>query len=232
MNTTETKPSPVPADHKKGWLRRNLWSVVIILAITGATIALFFFQEQLSGLKELGYVGAFLVSVVSNATIVLPMPSLIILLPIGAAFNPLYVGLAAGVGGAIGEMTAFAAGYSGRGIWHDNKRYQQAVAWLKKWGMAVVFLFAVTPMPIDVMGLAAGNLRFPAWKYFTACLPGKTIKYIALAYTGFYGWEAFLERGAFFRCVVAAGVGLGGTTLLLFLALFLEDWTWRRQGPR
>lgn len=229
MNTNETQSSPGTAGRKQGWLRRNIWSVVIILAITGATVTLFFFQDQLAGLAELGYVGAFLVSVVSNATIVLPMPSLIILLPIGAALNPLYVGLAAGVGGALGEMTAFAAGYSGRGIWRDNKRYQQAVTWLRRWGMAVVFLFAVTPMPIDVMGLAAGNLRFPAWKYFAACLPGKTIKYILLAYAGFYGWEAFLEGGMFFQCVVAVGVGLGGTALLLFLALFAENWAWRRR---
>ncbi|MCX6003011.1 MAG: VTT domain-containing protein [Chloroflexi bacterium] len=144
----------------------------MFLLVVGITVALFLSRDEITKFGNYGYLGAFLISVFTNATILLPMPSILLIFPLGAAFNPLYVGLAAGFGGAIGEMTAYLAGYSGRGVWHNNPNYLKAVAWLKRWGMLIVFIFSVSPMPLDLMGLAAGNLRFPAWKFFLPCWPG------------------------------------------------------------
>jgi VWFA-related protein len=50
------------------------------------------------------------------------MPGLVVLIPMGAAFNPFFIGLAAGVGGAMGEMTAYMAGYGGRGMGGMGRR--------------------------------------------------------------------------------------------------------------
>lgn len=211
------------------WLKNNFLSLLIFTVVVAITVSLFFFQDKLAQLKNWGYLGAFVISVTANATVVLPMPSLVILLPMGAAFNPVFIGLAAGLGGTIGEMTAYLAGYSGRGIWHDNKAYLRAVTWLKKWGMPVVFLFAVTPLPIDVMGLAAGNLRFPARKYFVACLPGKIIKYIILAFTGQQFYGLFINSSEFRTGLLATGLAIVAVVALLTLALFLEHLTWQRR---
>ena len=219
---TGTKP-------KGDWLRRNFVSVLMFVAVAGITVALFFFQDQIVRLQNWGYLGAFIISITANATVVLPMPGLAILLPMGAAFNPFYIGLAAGVGGAIGEMTAYLAGYSGRGIWSDNKWYLRAVSWLQKWGTPVIFLFAVTPLPLDVMGMAAGNLRYPWWKYFVACIPGKIIKYIVLAYAGQQFYATFMSSAHFRVCLASFCAAAGVTLILVALALFLEDWAWKRQ---
>jgi membrane protein DedA with SNARE-associated domain len=230
--TNQPSPQEQPTNEASGsWLKRNFLSLLLFIAVFAVTVVLFFFQDKIAELKSWGYLGAFLVSLTANATIVLPMPSLILLLPIGAAFNPWFVGLAAGLGGAMGEMTAYLAGYSGRGIWHDNKAYLQAVNWLKKWGMPVIFIFSATPLPLDVMGLAAGNLRFPAWKFFTACLPGKIIKYIVLAFIGKQFYDLFMKSSEFRICLLSISVAVGVVLVLLALGLFLEHRTRNKQQP-
>jgi len=75
----------------------------------GLTIALFIFRKEVVRLGNYGYLGTFFLSMFTNATIILPMPSILMIIPLGATFNPLYIGLVAGVGGAIGEMTAYVA---------------------------------------------------------------------------------------------------------------------------
>ncbi len=226
INPNNSEKRPPLAN--KSWLSRNYLALVMFLLVLGITIALFVFKNEIIKLGNYGYLGTFLISVFTNATIILPMPSILIIIPLGATFNPLFIGLVAGIGGAIGEMTAYVAGYSGRGIWHDNPNYIKAVGWLKKWGMLIVFVFSVTPMPIDIMGLAAGNLRLPAWKFFLPCWPGKTIKYIILAYAGYWGWEAYNRNETLKTSLTVSGIVIAGIIVLFGLALLLENWDWKR----
>jgi len=211
------------------WLKRNFLSVIIFTFVFAITVFLFFIQDKLTALGDAGYLGVFLVSLAANATIVLPMPSLLIMLPLATVLNPLYVGLVAAAGGAMGEMTAYLAGYSGRGIWHDNKNYLRAVGWLRKWGIWVIFVVSATPLPIDVMGLAAGNLRFPAWKYLIGCVPGKIVKYVSLAYATAWGWDTYITSEYFRKNLLAAGAGVGLVILILAIALFIENLTWKKR---
>ena len=224
-----TGPDNPKTPLQRNWLKRNALAIIASSFVIAVTIGLFLFQAKIKELGNYGYLGAFLISVLTNATIILPMPSLILLFPLGAAFNPVYIGLAAGVGGAIGEMTAYVAGYSGRGIWHDNPSYLKAVNWLKKWGMLVVFVFSASPMPLDIMGLAAGNLRLPAWKFFVPCLPGKIIKYIILAYAGAWGWNLFITDAGFRTNIYVTAGAVMIAAVLMILGLLLEHWDWHRQ---
>ena len=230
MTTPHPKLQNTKPPEKRNWFKRNAVAILMALLVIGITVGLFLFQHEIKRLGNYGYLGAFLISLLTNATIILPMPSLLLLFPLGAAFNPVYVGIAAGVGGAIGEMTAYVAGYTGKGIWKDNPGYLKAVAWLKRWGMLVVFLFAVSPMPLDLMGLAAGNLRLPAWKFFVPCVPAKIIKYIILAFIGAWGWDMFLHSPVFRTTLYITVATLIGTALLLILALFLEKQHWHKQA--
>jgi membrane protein DedA with SNARE-associated domain len=226
MNKSET-PAPLV---QKSWLKRNFLAVTMFVLVLAVTIALFILRNEILKLGNYGYLGTFVLSVATNATILLPMPSILMILPLGATFNPLYIGLAAGIGGAIGEMTAYIVGYSGRGIWNNNPNYIKAVGWLKKWGMLVIFVFSVTPMPLDIMGIAAGNLRLPAWKFFLPCWPGKTIKYIVLAYVGYWGWAAFIKNHSLQRTLLAASIATASVVILIVLALVLEKYTWQKQS--
>jgi membrane protein YqaA with SNARE-associated domain len=210
------------------WLRRNFVSILMFIGVIGITIFLFSIQDELKGLGNAGYLGVFVISLAANATIVLPIPTLIVVLPLATVLNPFYLGVVAGVGGAIGELTAYVAGFSGRGIWGNNKAYQQAVAWLKKWGIWVVFFVSATPLPMDVMGLAAGNLRFPAWKYLVGCIPGKIVKYALLAYATAWGWDTYVNSATFRENILAFGVGVGVTLILLVIAIWLENTNWKK----
>ena len=197
--------------------------------VLGVTIVLFIMRNEILKLGNYGYLGTFLLSLGTNATIILPMPSILMILPLGATFNPLYIGLVAGLGGALGEMTAYVAGYTGRELWHDNPNYIKAVGWLKKWGMLIVFIFAATPMPLDIMGLAAGNLRLPAWKFFLPAWPGKTIKYVVLAYAGYFGWKAFISNESLRTTLLITTIAAFSVLVLLVLALVWEHFDWKKK---
>jgi hypothetical protein len=88
------------------------------------------------------------------------MPSILMMLPLGAAFNPLYIGLVAGLGGAIGEMTAYVIGYTGRGIWNDNPNYIKSYRMVEKVGYAHCVPFFRDP---DAARSYGDRCRHPAF---------------------------------------------------------------------
>jgi len=209
-------------------VKRKVIPLLILFLVIAITVCLFLYRDKVAQLGNYGYLSAFLICLVANATIILPMPGIIILFALGAAFNPVLVGLAGWRGGTIGEMTCYWLGYSGRGVVENRRFYDRAVQWLKKWGVLTVFIFALTPLPFDVLGIAAGLLRFPFGKFFVACWCGKTLVYIGMALAGAWGWEAFV-KGLLFTSPVSVGVAAALATLaLLVLALFIEDWAWKR----
>ena len=207
--------------------KRKLIPVLTVLFVAAITVALFLFRDRVSELGNYGYLGAFLISLVGNATVVLPVPTFMLVFAFGATFNPFLVGIVSALGGTIGEMTCYLLGFSGRGVVENRQLYDRAMRWLQKWGALTVFVMAVTPSPFDVMGMAAGLLRYPFWKFFLATLCGKTIKYIVMALAGAWGWE-FIMGGmnpAMYAILAALAAGV-----LLVVALFIEDWTWKRSN--
>jgi len=119
---------------------------------------------------------------------------MLLIFALGAAFNPVLVGLVAAFGGTIGEITGYVLGYSGRRILPSDNIYTKAEKWLREWGTMAVFIFAlIPPLPIDIVGIAAGTLRFPLWKFLLACLFGKALLYTGMAFAGAWGWEVVLR---------------------------------------
>jgi len=179
-------------------LKKRVISFLTLFLVIAITIALFLlFQNNPDKIKEFenyGYPGAFLISLVSSATIILPTPGLLLLIALGAAFNPVLVGLVGAVGGAVGEITGYVLGHSGRGLTQRNKLFVKAEGWMKRGGFVTIFLFSLLPfLPVDIVGVVAGALRFPIWKFLLACFLGKAILYGVMVQTGGWGWEALLD---------------------------------------
>jgi membrane protein YqaA with SNARE-associated domain len=152
------------------------------------------YPEKVELLQNYGYLGAFLVSLVLNATIILPAGNFLILFTLGAVLpSPTLVGLAGGLGAAIGEMTGYIAGYSGQAIVSRQKMYASIKRWVEKWGTLTIFVMAIVPIVFDLVGLAAGVVRFPLWKFFIACWLGRTILYLVIAWGGAMGWQFLLR---------------------------------------
>jgi len=184
--------------NNRHWLRGKLIPLLTLLLVIAIMVGIFYFYrhypDRITQLKGYGYLGAFLISLILNATIVLPAGNILILAILGATLpSATMVGLAGGVGAAIGEMTGYMAGYSGQAIVQRQKVYANLEGWVKKWGAVTIFLLSVVPFFFDLAGIAAGVLRFPLWKFLLACWLGRTILYIVIALAGVQGWEAILR---------------------------------------
>jgi len=194
MSNTTGGGNQVEAGKKAG-LKKRIVPISAVLLALGISIALFLYRDQVSQLGDYGYVGAFLVCLVSNATIILPVPGIVVLFALGATLNPILVGLAGAAGGIIGEMTGFMVGYGGREVVPSGSRmYARAENWMRRWGGWAVFAFAAVPLPVfDLAGVVAGVLRYPLWKFLLIGWVGKSIKYVILVLAGAWGWEALLD---------------------------------------
>jgi len=179
---------------KGQWLKKRIIPILAVLLAVGVTVALFLCRDQVSQLGDYGYLGAFLVSLISSATVILPVPGLVVLLALGASLNPVLVGLVGAAGGIIGEVTGFMVGYGGREVVQDNRMYARVENWMKRWGALAIFAFAAVPLPVfDVAGVVAGALGYPLWKFLLVGWVGKSIKYVVLVVLGAWGWEAVLR---------------------------------------
>jgi uncharacterized membrane protein YdjX (TVP38/TMEM64 family) len=165
-----------------------------IAVVIGASIAAVYFRNHLQELAGYGYLAVFLVGLVSNATVILPIPGLAVSSLLGSVFNPWLVGIVGGLAQALGESSGYLVGYSGQTLVDENPTYHRLVGWMGRHGMLTIFLLALVPNPVfDLGGIAAGALRFPFWRFLLSCSAGKVVKNIAFALAGYYGLDTLLR---------------------------------------
>ncbi len=187
---------------KKSKQRRFLFitALLLVIAVTvGLQLVYGLHPERLKELRTHLYLGAFLISLIGNATIIFPGAVIVILSNLGiliygstGLWGPIIVGLVGGVGAAIGETTGYIAGYSGREIVEKRKMYHGIERRVKSWGALAIFLFSMIPFIFDLVGIAAGILRFPFWRFFLFCGLGRMILYIIFVTLAAMGWKALL----------------------------------------
>ena len=165
----------------------NILRVVAVLAVIGITVYIFSIRDRVEEFTQYGYFGIFLVMLLANATVILPAPGVAVVFAMGSVFNPLGVALSAGVGGAIGEMTGYLAGFSGQAIVENTQIYNRILPWIKKYGAWVILVLSAIPNPFfDFAGIAAGIAKIPLWQFLLACWVGQTIKMTMFAFAGYY----------------------------------------------
>ncbi len=173
-----------PQPSKKGFLR-TYWRLSFIILSLAISVLIVACRDKLAQFAGYGYPSVFLLSFLGNATIILPAPSLAFVFAMGSVLNPLWVGLIAGVGEALGELTGFMAGYGGQPVVERYDIYQRFHDYMGRYGLIVIFVLSAIPNPFfDLAGLAAGALRVPVWQFLLACWFGKTLKTVAVAFLG------------------------------------------------
>lgn len=159
------------------------------------------FSEQ--RLKGLGYAGIFIANLASTATVFVPVPGITaagqaLIVTGGSELNPVAAGVLGGLGMALGEITAYAAGAVGREFARGRQiggpmwfrrgvlKAIAAVGWLMaRYGMLTLFFLAAIPNPLfEVAGLTAGSVRMNFWRFMAAVTLGKVIRGLALAFFG------------------------------------------------
>ncbi len=183
-------------------LRNKAIPLLTLLLVVAISVGLFLLgrdPELVARLRSYGYLGAFLISLIGNASVLLPGIVLPILSGLGIVMysatglaGPVIIGLAGGAGAALGEVVGYMAGYSGRGIVERSHLYGRLVAWVRRWGTIAIFIFTLVPLFFDLVGLAAGALRFPLWKFILICWLGRSLLYTVFILLAALGWEAVL----------------------------------------
>ncbi|HAF61423.1 MAG TPA: hypothetical protein DCK95_03750 [Anaerolineaceae bacterium] len=166
--------------------RQILTSVLTIVVLILFSIFLFSNRDQIQKLGHYGYPGIFLISLLSNATIIFPVPGVLITSAMGAVFNPLWVAVTAGCGAAIGEISGYVAGAAGKFVVEDKDWYEKIMDAMRKYGGWIILILAFIPNPLfDLAGIAAGVLHIPLWKFLLFCGIGKILKMLVFSYSGF-----------------------------------------------
>ncbi len=179
--------------------RQRVLQILALLAAVGITAGLTLLPIDWQHLdweclKPYGYLGVFVLTLLSDATVIVPFPGLAGIFVTGGFLNPILVGIAGGIGSALGELTGYLAGYGGRAIIEDRALYNKLEKWMQRNGTLTIFVLSVIPNPVfDVAGITAGVLKFPLWRFLVACALGKAIKFIVIAFAGALSLDFILQ---------------------------------------
>jgi len=179
----KTHISDLPSESPNPWI--TVARVLSILVVIVLTIFIYSVRDQAEDLAIYGYPGIFLLSFMTNATVFLPAPGIAVVFAMGAIFNPVFIALAAGAGGALGELSGYLAGFSGQSVLERTKIYDKYHSWIQKNGFFSVLILAALPNPFfDVAGVIAGILKMPIFRFLFAVWIGVTIKMFLFAWFG------------------------------------------------
>jgi len=189
--------APLPAHRSRFTLRQKvaatIWLSVFIV------VAMVAFQDTLAHLGSWGYLGAFLINGISSATIVLPAPGGAIVLFMAPDYQPMLLGLAAGLGGTMGSLTSYLVGAHARPTLQSRRNYSLASRIMNRFGSVILLTATLLPIsPGDFAGILAGISRYPLWKYVMYVGIGSVVKMTIMIYAA--------------------------TTSLVWLQGWLQDW--------
>ena len=165
-------------------LPAKLYDLAAVLLLAAFSAAAFAMSGFVKAHASETYLGIFLVCFVANATVLLPAPSLLVVLQYSMLLHPAAVALAGALGASLGEMVGFLAGAHG-GRFAGGRLSKKLKALLPRRPYGLVFAFSALPLPLfDVVGMTAGAARLPALPFYLACLAGKLLKMLALVWAG------------------------------------------------
>lgn len=179
----------------KPWKNERLLKILAIAFVLALIICAVLLNDRLPHYKSIGYVGVFVLSLVGSATIMVPVPGIAAVCA-GPSLGlfPLWVGLIASVAEALGELLGYLIGFSGRSFAEGNRLYPRIERWMQHRGWIVLLVASSIPNPLfDLIGIAAGTLKYPIWRFLIAVWGGKLVKSTTIAYACFYGIEWVLR---------------------------------------
>lgn len=136
---------------------------------------------------QYGYFGVFLMSLLGSMSIIFPVPYTVILFTLGSLdmFNPILLAIACGVGAAIGELSGYLLGLGGRKIIGEQSRRKMEffLKIFERFGPVAVFIFALTPLPDDLLFIPLGMMRYSFLKAFIPAILGKICMSLIIVYS-------------------------------------------------
>lgn len=193
MSEEKISASPIPQiqfvheDPKAIQPLRLIASVVVIGVITVASFWVALNPQWVLGFGSWGYVGAFIISLIASATIILPAPGIAVVIAMGTALDPVLLGIVAGIGSAVGELSGYLAGTSGRAFIPDRQRtqFERLHRLTDRYGAILLLGLSAIPFPLfDFAGIIAGMIKIRIATFLSMVAVGKSIKYIIMIMLG------------------------------------------------
>jgi membrane protein YqaA with SNARE-associated domain len=164
-------------------------------------LAVVYFGKEVQQLQRYGYLGAFLISILGGATIIIPVPMLAVVFALGGVMEyPWLVGISAALGELIGALTIYMTGHGAGKALHSSKHgriqaaYERMLNLMERRGSITLFIVASVVNPFFYpTALAAGALRFGLKKYIPIVLAGKLIKCMTVVYAGYWGLKGIFR---------------------------------------
>jgi membrane protein YqaA with SNARE-associated domain len=186
---------------------------------------------------QYGYLGIFLISLLGATAIFVPIPYTLVIFILGGlvddfgnwVFDPLWIAVAAGAGAAIGEFSGYLLGVGGRKVIGDRykKRMDFITKLFKKYGSIAIFIFALTPLPDDLLFIPLGVMRYSLLRAFVPALLGKFFSNLIIAYSGRLSLEIvktlFGVEGEGTSLLVGTIIGIV-LLVIVFIIMFKLDW--------
>ncbi len=179
---------------------------------------------------EYGLISVFLMALFSHLTIVARGLFLPLFLSLTEHYNLLVLGLAAGLGGGLGEIVAYSWGQGIREILSpEDGRKDPLPKIVERYGLIAILLFAASPLPDTPIMLLAGSLHFPLWKLLSIQIVGKTILYSLGAALG---GLLFMELKSFVEEITASIIILVASIILSVLVSWSKSRRWMLHALR
>ena len=190
--------SGVESSEPSDW-RMNTLRIAALLTITLGSFWLALNPEWVRSFGRWGYLSVFAISLLSSATVLIPAPGLAVVFAMGGALDPVTLGIVAGIGSGLGELSGYVAGASGRGLILHNKSFNSHLHWFTtRYTYPALFVLAALPMPVfDLAGVIAGAMKMRISHFLTVVISGKIVKHILVAMIGAGSWGVFRHMMGF-----------------------------------
>jgi len=182
-----------PVKRSRAWT--NVLRLLALFVVIAITVYVYSIRDRVGEFAAYGYPGIFLVALLANATVFLPAPGVAVVFAMGNIFHPLGVALAAGTGGALGELSGYLAGFSGQAVIENTDIYERIHTWVVRYGIWTILVLSAIPNPFfDIAGVAAGIAKMSLRRFLIACWIGQLIKMALFAYAGYYSLDWLMNN--------------------------------------
>lgn len=165
----------------------KFFQVVFLIGILALSIFVMLNKEIIQNIGNYSYFALFVCCFLSNASVFLPAPGLIMVMAAAVAMNPVIVAVIGALGMTCGECIGYFGGLTGRRLINSTPKSTGILDVLRTHGIVTVFLFAFIPFPLfDFVGVAAGYLKTDLFKFFAACYMGKLFKSMVIVLASEY----------------------------------------------
>lgn len=198
------------------------------------------FQDIINWMQNLsiqyGYFGIFLISLIGALSIFFPIPYTVVIFTLGGlkvgeswAFELLWIAVAAGIGSAVGEFSGYVIGFGGRKVIGDKykKKMNLLMKLFDRFGPIVIFLFALTPLPDDLLFIPLGVIRYSLVRALVSALIGKICMNYIVAYSGRLSINIIRDIFGVESDWISALIGMVlavALMIIVFVIMFKVDW--------